>query len=530
MSDAAQLVDPRGEPLRKRTITYSYEGSPTLLAFANDDHNMRGLMGPFGSGKSSACAVEIVQRGLVQEPSTLDNIRHTRWAVIRNTYGQLESTTQKTLFDWFPPHYFGIYRSSKHEYVITAFRGARIEIMFLALDRPEHVQKLLSLELTGAWVNEAREVPWEVIRVLGRRCNRYPAKREGGCTWWGVFMDTNPPDTESDWYRYFEEKRPPNAAIFKQPSGLSPQAENKQHLPATYYTDMLNDLTDEQIKIYVHGQYGFETSGKAVYEGSYNDALHCSEVAEYHPNVPIIKRGWDFGLTPAVSFSQMLPSGRKIVFDELCATRAGAGAMAKAVKRYSADKYPRAVFEDVGDPAGSYPGQEREESCFQVLNEEGIDIVAGNQDLDARIESVRWGLENLIDGQPALAIHPRCTMMRRGFQGGYKHREVLSKDTLGDQRYDAKPLKNKFSHIHDALQYDCEQDFGPMVVKLDRGRTQVQAYAHDSFDPLDGEQMHRRESIIHVPGRGPVRVIAGRAIPSSETAQEYADSDWDPFA
>ena len=42
-----------------------------------------------------------------------------------------------------------------------------LEVIFLALDRPEDVKKLLSLELTGIWINEAREIPKVLLmRVL----------------------------------------------------------------------------------------------------------------------------------------------------------------------------------------------------------------------------------------------------------------------------------------------------------------------------------------------------------------------------
>ncbi len=34
-----------------------------------------------------------------------------------------------------------------------------LEVLLVALDRPRDIAKLLSMELTGAWVNEAREVP-----------------------------------------------------------------------------------------------------------------------------------------------------------------------------------------------------------------------------------------------------------------------------------------------------------------------------------------------------------------------------------
>ena len=48
-------------------------------------------------------------------------------------------------------------------------------------DVPESLKdkKLLSLELTGAWINEAREVPKAILEGLTGRVGRYP-KKEGG--------------------------------------------------------------------------------------------------------------------------------------------------------------------------------------------------------------------------------------------------------------------------------------------------------------------------------------------------------------
>ena len=65
---------------------------------------------------------------------------------------------------------------------------------FRALDRPEHVSNLLSLELTGGFVNEAREIPWAVIEALQGTRRALPAVRDGGCVDPGLIFDTNPQD------------------------------------------------------------------------------------------------------------------------------------------------------------------------------------------------------------------------------------------------------------------------------------------------------------------------------------------------
>lgn len=73
---------------------------PVSEAFHRDDSFVRGLMGPVGSGKSTACCFEILSRALEQKPSP-DGIRRSRWAICRNTYPELKSTTIKTWMDWY---------------------------------------------------------------------------------------------------------------------------------------------------------------------------------------------------------------------------------------------------------------------------------------------------------------------------------------------------------------------------------------------------------------------------------------------
>ena len=72
-----------------------------LKDFMKNTTFFRGIRGPVGSGKSVACCVEVFRRALEQEKSP-DGIRHSRWAIIRNTNPQLRTTTIKTWLDWFP--------------------------------------------------------------------------------------------------------------------------------------------------------------------------------------------------------------------------------------------------------------------------------------------------------------------------------------------------------------------------------------------------------------------------------------------
>jgi hypothetical protein len=68
------------------------------------DAFVRGIRGPLGSGKSTGCSVEILRRSQMQQPSP-DGVRRTRWAVIRNSYPELKSTTIRTWQEWCPATY-----------------------------------------------------------------------------------------------------------------------------------------------------------------------------------------------------------------------------------------------------------------------------------------------------------------------------------------------------------------------------------------------------------------------------------------
>ena len=54
------------------------------------------------------------------------------------------------------------------------------------------------------------------------------------------------------------------------------------------------------------------------------------------------------------------------------------------------------------------------------------------------------------DGRPKLLVNSQCKMLIDGFMGGYHYPE---KETRNQKT--TKPVKDEYSHIHDALQYIC---------------------------------------------------------------------------
>jgi len=426
-------------------IEIRYVSSPTLWQFHQSTEFVRGVMGPVGSGKSTACCWEIFKRLQEQAPSS-DGVRRSRWVIVRNTYRELADTTVKTWLDWFS--HIGNFISQDMTHRVK-FADVEAEILFRALDRPQDTKKLLSLELTGAWVNEAREVPRAIIDMLQGRVGRFPSKREGGPTWFGVIMDTNPPDSDHWWYRIFEEMQPKGFKLFKQPSGRAIAAENVENLPSGYYERLAAGKDSEWSKVYVDGEYGFISEGRPVFP-EFKDHMHVSQQNLDAIDGRTIVVGIDFGLTPAAVFGQRDVKGRWRFIHELVTEDTGAVRFAEMLKNEFA-RFPNCDFEVWGDPAGDQRAQTDERTPFQILRKAEINArPAPSNDFTLRREAVAQPLSRLVDGDPGLLISPKCSMLRKAMGGGYCYKRV---QVSGDDRFHDKPDKNMYSHVADAAQY-----------------------------------------------------------------------------
>lgn len=392
--------------------------------------------------------MEILRRAQRQEKGA-DGKRRTRFAIVRNSYPELRTTTLKTWGDWCPPQYGKLTMDSPIIHKVTTAE-LDLEVLFLALDRPEDQRKLLSLELTGAWLNEAREIPKAILDAMTGRVGRYPSRMMGGCTWSGIIMDTNPPDDQSWWHMMAEGDTPAGWEFFQQPSGLSPDAENLQNLPPKYYLRLKEGKDPDWIKVYVEGEYGFVTEGKPVYP-MYRDSVHCAEI-EPVKGLPLLVAA-DFGLTPAAVIGQKLVDGRWFILDEIITDSCGVTRFAEVVKSYMAQHYGEWKISGAwGDPAGNQRAQTDERTALEIMT-----LVtkwkwkpAPTNDLTMRREVVVGALNRLVDGFPGILVSPKCQKVRKGFSGGYHYKFFQSGQ--GTQVHET-PAKNQFSHPHDAVQY-----------------------------------------------------------------------------
>ena len=119
------------------------------------------------------------------------------------------------------------------------------------------------------------------------------------------------------------------------------------------------------------------------------------------------------------------------------------------MKQHMAQYLPR-DFIIYGDPAGDQRVQTDESTPFQILRGRGLNArPAPSNDVALRLESVTAVLNRMTDGESGMIIDPKCNNLIKGFDGGYHYKRLQ----VSGERYDERPNKNRFSHIHDAFQY-----------------------------------------------------------------------------
>lgn len=444
-------------------FTYKPQGE-TLERYILSESQRTMIMGPLGSGKTNASCWKGYRVMLAQEPDA-SGARKSRGIAIRNTYPDLFSTTIKDWLDMFEPlgrFNKGGLEPPTHHLLFGLEDGTHVdaEMVFLALDREDHIKKLRGLQATFGWVNEVKELPFTVLEMLDLRLGRYP--KDVRPTWYGMFGDTNAPDTDHFYYRMAEELKPEGWVFLRQPGGLTrknaeapwepnPAAENVQNLPRDYYLKGAQGKKEQWIKVNLANEYGFVVDGKPIYP-DYRDSVHCKEF-ELMPGVPL-HIGLDFGLTPAAWIGQRMANGQWRIRFELVTTDTGVIRFALALKAFLLEHCAGyAIGSITGDPAGDQRqvGDNEERTVFQLLEANGIAAVpAFTNDFSVRTEAVSSPLRRMIDGEPGFLLHPDCKVSRKGMQGAYRFRRLK---VAGDEKFQDVPEKNAFSHPCEAGQY-----------------------------------------------------------------------------
>lgn len=454
-----------------------YNAPPTISQFLSSDSFGRLIWGPVGSGKTTACIVEAARRMAQQAPSPFDGKRYSRFAIIRQSLKDAKATVLKDVRGWFGS--IADWKVSESTLYLE-YGDVVSEWPFIPLDEPDDVKRLLSLQLTGAYVNECIETDIDLLSDIAGRCGRYPNNDLGACSWSGVWCDTNAPILNTPWANFIDN--PPNEwQVFHQPGGHTLDAENLAHLNQTaetmllpeddpvriaqgrgYYNRLLSMGTPDYIRRYVWSQFGRDPAGAAVFAESFKYDYHVSDNLE-----PVYSRmlvvGQDFGRSPWSVICQLDHSGRLLVLEEVPGkgpTGENVGlqqhVQQNLIPILASERYAGRPVAVVGDPSGIAKDSIFELNSFDLLKSCGLNAQpAPTNELDPRLRGVEGFLVRQVGGGPAIVFdRARCPTLVAAMNGQYKF-GVRPDQSGGTFVKDVPEKLHPWSDIADALQYVC---------------------------------------------------------------------------
>ncbi len=441
---------------------------PVAAAFVADRSDLACIMGPVGSGKTSAALIKMVATAFTMRPC-LDGVRRAKFLVIRDTYPNLDTTTIKSWHLWVPREVGSFVEEAPRTHEVkldTASGKVEISVEFRALGDRSVEDALRGWEGTAAYANEADLLPSDILTHLIGRVGRYPNATMGGCSWSGIWFDCNAPDTDNWIYTTFVDKENEDlkglASIrfFRQPGGRAVDAENVANLPPGYYPRLIavNARRGEWwVRRFVDNEFGPNREGKPVFP-EFGDSRHVArEPLEPIRGLPLII-GVDAGGTPAGVIGQKTAAGQLRGLDELvCPDDETWGPTAFGQRLNALLSEPRYAgwrpdqIRGWGDPSAQYAGQADEAWLDIVGREAGIRFRPAPSNSPAiRLEAVRRPLMRSGEGgSPMTLLSPSMKTLRKGMNSHYRYRRIQ----VGAGRYADEPEKNHWSHVSDAWQY-----------------------------------------------------------------------------
>ena len=428
------------------------DASPTQRQFIMSKDFEVCLVGPRGEGKSEGG----IRRMTMHAAGQPKDVRPIPWAIIRDTWKNLERTTLKSFLYPHP----GSFAEKIRPFLKVSGGGEKIslpgfwEAELFGVDSLGDLSRMQSLQLGGLWLEEPSPAAAEDIgggldeRVItvGITSLRHP------CTWRTAQITSNYPDEDHwMWQRYYVRQ---TGRLFRIQRGENP------HLPADYRQNMETALAGDQglLDRLVFGQPGFVVQGESV-TPEYNQAIHRSETElTPYPNL-VGYRFWDGYSNPACIIAQLTPRGQLQIFESIVASGMGVKQLIKEyVKPAMKDRYKMIPeWEDIGDPSMMTADQsDYEQSAALVIEKElNTNFRGGPPTWNVRKQGIKNALleRNPDTGQPFILLSgsPLTQPLHQSLRGGWHYRKfptgVISKI----------PLKNQHSHPGDALSYGvCE--------------------------------------------------------------------------
>lgn len=406
-----------------------------------------------GEGKSTALAWSALYHTRFNPGAT--------WALIRDTWENMQATTMKTFFEWFPPGICGTFHHTKREFT-WAEGVAKGTVQFLGMDDPQDASKLMSRELGGIGIDEPAPAVGsagvdEMIFDIGLSRLRQPSMK-----WYPAKLAENNPD-EAHWtYRRFVDPGEEGFVIW-QPD----KPENEANLPPEYYAELRKiwGHRPDLVRRFIEGEFGFQQEGKPC-TPQWDDRRHLA-IGLAPIRGQTVYCLWDFGHNPTFIATQRTPLGHWLILDALVGDDIGVEElMAENVKPLLAERYRRMSLAHIGDPAGKQREQTSiNRSAVKLLKKElGGSWRSGPVKWEDRIEPLRAVLSRNVGRTGLVQVdRSRAAPVWHALRGGW-HFHVARTGVVSGQA-----VKNIHSHPGDALSYGAAVLF-PMGKLYDRGK------------------------------------------------------------
>ena len=368
-----------------------------------------------------------------------------RWDLIRDTWENMQATTMKTFFEWFPPGIFGTFNHTRRTFT-WASGVAEGEVEFLGMDDPGDASKLMSRELAGFGMDEpAPAVTSGGIdeMIFDIALSRL---RQSGMKWYSSKLAENNPD-ENHWtYRRFVD---PGTEGFELLQPLAP--ENEKNLPEGYYSELRRvwGHRPDLIRRFIEGEFGFQVNGKAV-TPQWSDSIHLALglVPVERAELALL---WDFGHNPTCIITQRTPLGYWLILDSLVGDGIGVEELIEdGVKPLLVDRYRGFKWRHIGDPAGKIREQTsiNRSAVRSIRKMIGGTFRAGPIKPEERVEPLRAVLSRIIGGKGVVQVdRTRARHVWQSLRGGW-HFNVSRAGLLS-----RTPVKDMASHPGDAMGY-----------------------------------------------------------------------------
>lgn len=194
-------------------------------------------------------------------------------------------------------------------------------------------------------------------------------------------------------------------------------------------------------------------AGMPVYP-DFQEHIHCPvKRPRAQTGLPLLA-GIDFGLTPAFILGQLQNTSLKL-FGEMVSQNESIKTFFPKVLEHLRLHYPQWPLDQIIffiDPAGFNRNENDERTCALEMQEiaPGIQLEPGPVAWERRREAVEHYLLSISRDGAGLEIDAQaCPVLVEGFKGGYRYPDKMTEV----EALKPRPIKNAYSHPHDALQY-----------------------------------------------------------------------------